>query len=136
MRQVLRLVALVALVLGGLTITATAAQAKSVECNEAGQCTVRCTQTLPDGAYVEYEEGTTITITTADGQVYKYKCQNGNWVKQAALVVGVQLLGTIGPVSVGGVKLEGADVTADKAGLYLTRRPDRTTCNPTDVACP
>lgn len=97
---------------------------------------MRCTQTLPDGAYVEYDEGTTITITTADGHVYKYKCQNGNWVKQSAALTIPTILGTIGPVSVGGIKLaDTQSVSFDTEGILLFRRPDRTTCNPQQVTC-
>ena len=59
------------------------AQAKSVRCDANGTCKTYCTQSLPNGNYVEYEEGTNIIVTNPDGTETHYTCKNGEWVKTA-----------------------------------------------------
>ncbi|GMV85876.1 MAG: hypothetical protein AMXMBFR80_17310 [Dehalococcoidia bacterium] len=84
------------------------AEAKSVRCDEAGNCKVYCTQTLPNGSYVEYEEGTQITITDKDGNEFKFVCKNGQW-ETAAIVIPapqwerIKLIGNIGVAGIAGV---------------------------------
>jgi hypothetical protein len=63
------------------------AQARSVRCDAAGHCKTYCTQTLPNGNYVEYEEGTNIIVTYTDGTQGHYTCKNGQWVKTSRVVV-------------------------------------------------
>jgi hypothetical protein len=95
----MRISSLISTKVGRLVVTTTAlslvapaiflagtAQARSVRCDAAGRCTTYCTQTLSDGAVVEYGEGTNITITTTDGHEYHYTCKNGYWVKSARTV--------------------------------------------------
>ncbi|MBE0611286.1 MAG: hypothetical protein IH609_18030 [Dehalococcoidia bacterium] len=82
-------------------------QAKSVRCDEAGNCKVYCTQNLPNGGVVEYEEGTQITVTTSDGKEYKFVCKNGQWEKAAAIQLPqwdrIKLIGNIGVASIAGI---------------------------------
>ena len=54
-------------------------------------CVVYCSQTLSNGNFIEYEEGTVITSTDASGTTRKFKCVNGQWVQQASLVSGAGL---------------------------------------------
>jgi hypothetical protein len=79
-RAGLGLVAAGAVAAGGLGISGVA-QAKSVRCDLSGRCKTYCTQSLPNGNYIEYEEGTKIIVTNADGKETTYTCKNGEWVQ-------------------------------------------------------
>jgi hypothetical protein len=48
----------------------------------AGKCKTVCRQKLADGWTVDYDEGTTITVSSPDGKTKNsFTCRNGNWVK-------------------------------------------------------
>lgn len=101
--------AAMATVLSASLLTPLAAHAEPVriQCKWDGNdysCTRMCTQKLPDGSTVYYPDGTTITISTADGKETTFKCNNGNWT-QTARVVPTDVLGTINLVgSIAGMK--------------------------------
>lgn len=69
------------------------AQARSVRCDAAGHCKTYCTQQLPNGNFIEYAEGTKITVTSPDGHEYHYTCKNGEWVASRI----IQIKGTVSP---------------------------------------
>jgi len=71
----------------GLAGFAGVADAKSIRCDAKGVCKTYCTQTLPNGNFVEYEEGTKIIVTNPDGTETHYTCKNGQWVQSASIVV-------------------------------------------------
>ena len=73
-----------------------AAQAKSIRCDAAGTCKTYCTQSLPNGNYIEYEEGTKIIVTNADGKETTYTCKNGEWVQAARTRVVTSVLAQTG----------------------------------------
>lgn len=81
------------------------AHALKVRCDTTG-CKVYCTQQLPNGNTVEYEDGTNITVTTPDGTEHKFTCKNGQWVRASVIQLpgwrGV--IGTIGVGSIGGIR--------------------------------
>jgi hypothetical protein len=54
------------------------AHAKSVRCDEQNVCKVYCTLNLEGGSWVEYPEGTEITVYDGSGE-HKFKCVNGEW---------------------------------------------------------
>lgn len=120
------------------------AAAKDVQCDEAGKCIVRCSQTHPNGNYITYDEGTVITVyTPADGKTTKYKCVNGEWVKQSALQVSQSKLGVLNPAALlqgvkGTVELTAEIDGAEIEFLRLIFDPGRTTeppCDPQQVTC-
>ena len=124
-------------VLALLFIVADVAQAKSVTCDEAGQCVTRCSQTLPDGGFVEYDAGTVITITDKDGAVHTFKCgADGQWVQQTRVLPGSGILGNIGVASIGGVN---GTLTSDGYDPIVFGPPGRLNvkggCNPQQVTC-
>ncbi len=84
------------------------AQAKSVQCDEAGNCKVYCSQTLPNGTFIEYEEGTKITATDKDGKQVTFVCKNGQWVQTASLEIPqwsrLKILGNIAVATIGGIQ--------------------------------
>jgi len=85
------------------------ALAKSVRCDERGNCKTYCTQSLPNGNWVEYEEGTEITVYNPEtGGEFKYVCRDGQWVRVRIMGEdgrpGPKLLGVIAVGSVAGVK--------------------------------
>ena len=58
MRKKIGLVVTFLAVVGSVVaVNTTAASAKAVRCDENNVCKVYCTQTLPNGAWVEYPEG-------------------------------------------------------------------------------
>ena len=93
-------------------LSVSTAQARDVECDEAGSCITYCTQNLPDGSRVRYDEGTTITVITTDGVQHKFKCQNGQWVSAAIIQIPqwskIRTLGNIGVGAIAGVKGDSA----------------------------
>jgi hypothetical protein len=137
-------VAALATILTLSSLSSGSAQAKSITCDEAGNCVTRCSQTLGNGSFLEFDEGTEITVTDKDGVVRKFKCVNGDWVLQAGIQVGAGKFGNIGVASIGGVNGELAYETCDDGDCTTTKRlfgpPGRLRktgeCNPTDIACP
>ena len=124
---------------GSIAVSTSVAQAKSVQCNEAGVCVVYCSQTLSNGNFIEYEEGTVITSTDASGVTRKFKCVNGQWVQQASLVSGAGLAGMISPVGIASFKiaeddttLSGLKIVPDEGWnvILVSCRPDFGGCNP------
>ena len=83
----------------GLAGFAGVADAKSKRCDANGTCKTYCTQSLPNGNFIEYEEGTKIIVTNADGTETHYTCKNGDWVKDARIVVDTSKLSLRAPMS-------------------------------------
>lgn len=106
-------VALLAAALAPLGLVGSA-EAKSVQCDEAGNCKVYCSQTLPNGSFIEYEEGTKITATDKDGRQVTFVCKNGQWVQTAALQIPqwsrLKILGNIAVATIGGIQGTVAEV--------------------------
>ncbi|MGE5595718.1 MAG: hypothetical protein ACM3S1_06730 [Hyphomicrobiales bacterium] len=94
--------ATLSILLGAFLLMPLAANAAPVRitCKWSGndyKCAQSCTQTLSDGATVYYEDGTEITIVTADGKTTKFKCKDGTWVQTA--LVSNWTIGTLAPIT-------------------------------------
>lgn len=121
-------------------------QAKSVTCDEAGNCVVRCSQTLSNGTFIEYDEGTEITATDSSGRTVKFRCVKGQWVQQAGLQVGGGLFGNFTDTNIGSFEIAPEeDLVVDPRGSKgityegprsLFHRPDFGGCDPNTVGCP
>jgi hypothetical protein len=137
-RLSLRALALSVVMLATIGATANLAQAKSVVCDEAGNCKVYCSQTLPNGNFVEYEEGTKITATDKDGRTHTFVCKNGQWVQQALTVPSTGIFGNVSPNNIGPIQLDPeTPIRSDTDPFYIgPRRPTFGGCNPDTVGCP
>ena len=134
--RTLRVIVLCALFLASLGAGAGVVEAKSVKCDLAGNCKTYCTQTVANGSYIEYEEGTVITVTTTDGKETKNKCQNGEWVQQARTSPGAGIIGTISPNYIGPIQIKTVEVDEGwDDGKLIIRRPQVLPCGPNQVSC-
>jgi hypothetical protein len=145
--------AAIGLVAGTLLAPLTAQAApRRITCNDAG-CHEDCQQQLPNGDTAYYTHGTVITLYDGKtGEEIKFKCVDGQWVKQAGLQLpqfwkGLQILGNIGVGSLAGFK---GDVTSTQCNdspepvctdvSYTVGPPGLTLsdggCNPNQVFCP
>jgi hypothetical protein len=84
----------IAAVLAAVSALPSAALAEPVSGSGTG---ARCFIELTRGVYTWYDEGSTLTVTDAQGNKTTYTCKNGTWVKTASLTTSSTLV--FAPVS-------------------------------------